>query len=296
MANNKQEDQLARLTEHRWVWGFAVLVMILTSLPYLIAFLQQGKGWAFTGFIFGVSDGNSYIAKMLSGTRGSWLFRTPFTAYPQSGVFLFFPYILLGKIAHPPSVHDQLVVYYHLYRLVAGFLAIFATYDFAAVFIEQIKWRRLVTILSVLGGGFGWLSILGFQSLFAWNLPLESYSPEAFGFLSIYGLPHLAVARAMLLWGLRDFLIYPDWFRHKKGWLRKGALWAGIGLFQPIIQATGLFIIAFYLLITGIVQTIRWLFQKETNWILWKRYIFSGMAIAFFAVPIVAYTFFSFKI
>jgi len=269
--------------------------MVVTFLPYLIAFGQPGTDWRFTGFLFGASDGNSYIAKMLTGMEGAWLFRTPYTAYPQPGLFLFFPYILLGKLAGPPATHEQLVALYHLYRLAAGFLVIFATYDFAAVFIPPVHGRKMATILAVLGGGFGWLSILGLNSLFTWGLPLESYSPEAFGFLSIYGLPHLAVARALLLWGLRDFLTSPAWFTRPKGWLRTGSLWIAIGIFQPIIQAVGLFVIAFFLVITGAVQVIRGRRRQETQWQPWKTYLLSAIAVGFCAMPIVAYTFFSFK-
>jgi len=42
----------------------------------------------------------------------------------------------------------------------------------------------------------------------AGSLPLEFYSPETFGFLAIYGLPHLTLARALMLigfvWYLQD--------------------------------------------------------------------------------------------
>lgn len=283
-------------SERRWVWIFAILVMVLISLPYLISSIRQGEDWSFTGFLFGVSDGNSYIGKMLLGSWGEWLFRTPYTAYPQDGLFLFFPYILLGKLARPPFVHDHLVVLYHIYRLAAGLLMIHATYDFISLFLVDPRWRRFATVLAVLGGGFGWITIFGLSHIFAWGLPLESYSPEGFGFLSIYGLPHLAIARALLLWGLRDFLVHPDWFRHPRGWICTGLTWAAIGFFQPIIQAVGMFVVAFFLLFTGLVQVIRWRTQGAPDWRRWFEHIFSGMSIAVCAAPLTAYTFLSFRL
>src|SRR5512133_2999907 len=98
--------------------------MTVTTLPYLFAYSQQGASWRFTGFLFGIEDGNSYIAKMLNGTAGAWLFRTPYSALPQNGVLLFFFYILLGKLAAPPGLHDQLVGMFHLTRFAGGMLAI----------------------------------------------------------------------------------------------------------------------------------------------------------------------------
>lgn len=191
-----------------WVWRFALLVMLVTCLPYLAGYTAQGQDWVFTGFVFGVEDGNSYIAKMLSGSAGAWLFRTPYTAASQAGVAAFLPYLLLGKLAAAPELHLQLAALYHLFRLGAGLLAIHATYDFLALFIGEERWRRLALSLAVLGGGAGWgLLLLGRDSWLG-SLPLEFYSPETFGFLGLYGLPHLSLARACLLWGLRLFLLH----------------------------------------------------------------------------------------
>ena len=110
--------------ERRWVVIFALLVMLATTIPYLIGYFRQGAGWRFSGFLFAVEDGNSYIAKMLSGSVGAWSFRTPFTPLPQSGVLEYLPYLLLGKLAAGPGLHDQLVALFQVMRLASGFLMI----------------------------------------------------------------------------------------------------------------------------------------------------------------------------
>jgi len=213
--------------ERTFALHFALVVMTLTTLPYLLGFASQGQGWRFSGFLFGVEDGNSYIAKMLCGAAGAWLFRTPYTAYPQHGTLAYLPYLLLGKLTAPPGWHEQLVALYHLYRFAAGVLAILATHDFLAYFVPQREWRRWGLVLAVLGGGLGWLVVLFGGPAPGWqNVPLEFYSPESFGFLALYGLPHLAAARALLLWGLLAFL--------EKRPRRAGALWLLMGFFQPL--------------------------------------------------------------
>jgi len=144
----------------RWALGFAALVMLLTSLPYFLGYASQGQDWRFTGFVFGVEDGNSYIAKMQAGAAGAWLFRTPYTSVHQQGVVAFLPYILLGKLASPPELHEKLVLIFHAFRIAAGMLAILATYDFIAYFIPGDRERRYGLILAVLGGGLGWVLLL----------------------------------------------------------------------------------------------------------------------------------------
>jgi hypothetical protein len=191
--------------ERVWAFRFSLLVLLITTIPYWIGFASAGSDWRFAGFIFGIEDGNSYIAKMLSGAAGSWLFRTPYTAEPQGGFLAFLPYILLGKLTSAPGQHEQLLVLFQLFRMVGIFMFIFATYEFVALFIDQQGWRKAAVVLVALGGGIGWLFMLFFGK--GDRLPLEFYSPETFGFLSLYGLPHLAVARGLLVWGLVCYLL-----------------------------------------------------------------------------------------
>ena len=196
-------------SEKKWLYCFAAIILAVTALPYLMGYFTQGTNWMFSGFVFGVEDGNSYIAKMLNGANGAWLFRTPYTAYPQTGFLSFLPYLLLGKLSSLPAQHEQLVALFQIFRWAAGLFFIVSSYYFVAVFVEDTKLRRVATAVICLGGGLGWIYILGGQSLWQANLPLEFYSPETFGFLSLFGLPHLAMAHALMLLGLRRFLLIP---------------------------------------------------------------------------------------
>lgn len=258
--------------EYRWLNRFAAVLLLLTTLPYLIGFAMQGDGWRFTGFVFGVEDGNSYLAKMLSGMSGAWLFRTPYTALPQQGVLMYLPYILLGKLASQPGAHVQLVALYHLFRIAGGWLMIRASYQFIAYFVEPVSLRRLGIGLAVAGGGLGWLLILLGAQQWLGSLPLDLYSPETFGFLSIYGLPHLAVARALLLWALLAYLrgaghaFNGSWSRGD--WLNLTIPWSLAGFFQPLAPILIGAVIALHLIAASI-----WLNrQKKGDHEVWKAW------------------------
>jgi len=281
--------------EHRWILIFAVVVMVVTSLPYLLGFARQGSNWFFTGFFFGVEDGNSYIAKMVSGAAGAWLFHSPYTAYPQSGFLAFLPYLLLGKFASPPGLHEQLVALFQLYRCLAGVLCIIATYDFIAVFIHDYRLRRLGTAIATIGGGLGWLSIVGLGKLWQGGLPLEFYSPESFGFLSLLGLPHLAMARALLLWGLVSYLKPVDQpIKYWKNALLPGILWLLLGLMQPLTVVIGWVILGSHLGLWGLINYFRSRKGELIDWIEWKEYFKRAIGMIFMSSPIVIYTIISF--
>jgi hypothetical protein len=245
--------------EWRWCLKYSVLLGALTTLPYLVATFKQGEAWAFTGSVIAVEDGNSYIAKMRLGASGDWLFRTPYTSRPPQGLPAFLPYLLLGKLAGTQPSHAALLVLYHALRLTAIPLAVAATYRFHALWVASEAWRRWGTLLATLGGGLGWVLLLIGQPGGDALVPLEFYSPEAFGFLAYFGIPHLILARAALLFGLCWYLEavrLGGW-----GW-RTGAAWLGLAVLQPLALVAGaaaLLVHAATLLRSGGQGLRRWL-------------------------------------
>src|SRR3990172_3201787 len=120
--------------EWLWVIVVAAIIMALTTVPYIIGAMRSNDEWRFSGFVFGVEDGNSYLAKMQLGAHGEWLFQLPyaFEDHPKS---LFFPlHILLGKLtgwvvgtADPLRLHSALIFTYHASRLTLGIALLLVT-------------------------------------------------------------------------------------------------------------------------------------------------------------------------
>lgn len=280
--------------ERRAILWLSAALVLATFLPYLAGYFRTGPDWVYTGFVFGVEDGNSYIAKMLSGSAGAWLFRTPYTAYPQRGFLAFLPYILMGKLAAPPGAHAQLAALFHLYRALGGVLMLLASYDFAGVFIRQAGGRRLAAVLAVAGGGLGWLALLGVKDIWQQDLPLEFYSPESFGFLSLYGIPHLAAARALLLWGLVGYLRPQAGGFSLKDAVKSGLLWLGLGLLQPLTVVVGWAVLGAQL---TVYAAVRWPAEKNLRAALqgeWLVQLKKALVIVLISSPLVVYTALSF--
>lgn len=280
--------QPVTIAERRWVVRIALFLAVFTLLPYLLAYAVQGDQYRFSGFLFSVEDGNSYIAKMLGGSYDAWLFRTPYTTYPQQGILLYPFYLLLGKLAAPPALHEQLVVLYHLLRLVTAFLMILATFDFIALFVATPGVRRFALFLAILGGGLGWvLTALG-RTEWLGSLPLEYYSPETFGFLGMLSLPHLALARAGFLWGLVIFLRAAT--DPQAGWLKpglqSGLIWLGCGLAQPL---TGILALCLAVLYLAAVAVWYWFQPGQASWANWRRTFQLVLVASIFLAPLAFY-------
>jgi hypothetical protein len=284
--------------ERRWLYYFALAVMVVTCVPYLLAFSQEGQNWRFSGFLFGVEDGNSYIANIRTGSAGSWVFRTPYTTYPQNGTIIFIHYLLLGKLVSASAPQSQFVMIYHIFRIISGFLAILATYDFLALFIKEIRFRRICTALVTIGGGLGWVVLFLKGSTWLESLPVEFLSPEAFGFLSLLGFAHLALARAFLLWGLRAYLLAGQTHRQKNwlGSLFTGVLWLLTALAQPLVGMIVGAVPVVHLLVTA-----GWLLSHREehvsfNWAVWKQYLKRALIAGAVAGPFVLYNAVSFSL
>lgn len=289
--------------DRRWVLYFALIAMLVTTLPYFVGYAVQGEGWRFTGFVFGVEDGNTYIGKMLRGAQGDWLFRTPYTPMEQRGAFIFLPYLLLGKLTAPPNQHDQLVVLFHIFRFVGGILAVYATYDFAALFLREQCTRRWAVVMATFGGGLGWFLVLVGQKNWLGSLPIDFYSPETFSFLGTYGIAHLPWARAFFLWGLRSYLVRGGRYPHDQpqavcklaNW-HPGFLWLLTGIAQPI---TGMVIgvVAGYQVL-GLIfwQSLNLIKGISADWELVTGYIRTALQAGVMALPLVLYNLFAFTL
>jgi len=238
------------ITRREWLWagGWSLLILLLTCLPYLYGAALATPQNQFSGFVLGVDDGNSYLAKMRLGADGAWQFHLFYTSEPHAGAYLFLFHLLLGKLARllglPP------VAVYHAARLFFGFGLMLTVYAFAAYFSARVEVRRLAFGLAALGSGLGWL-VLALGQVDRLGLPLDFYLPEAFVFHLLFALPHLSLALSLLLAAM--LLTLHAWETGRWRW----AALAGLALLlMAVIAAFYYFVFGAVL---GVTLLLRWL-------------------------------------
>lgn len=177
--------------EWRWAIGWSITILIISSLPYLIATLVAPEGWQFAGILVNPLDGNSYLAKIQQGIEGNWLFHLTYTPEPHQGAFIFTFYLALGHVA--ALLHLSPILTFHLTRLIAGLILLPVAFQFIAEITPHAQERRLAFILLLTASGFGWLgAIFG-------AFPIDLWVPEAFVPHSLYANPHFPLALALVL-------------------------------------------------------------------------------------------------
>src|SRR5512137_1648682 len=187
-------------SEWRWVLMWIAVALFVTSVPYLVGWLRSTPDRVFGGFAFAIEDGYSYLSKMKQGADGLWLFQLPYTSEAHTPTIFYLFHLLLGKFSALTGLSTPLV--YHLARLLFDAILLAVIYRFIALFTAWRPVRRIAFLLIVFSGGLGWLLILLGQINWLNSAPIDLISPEAYTFLILYGFPHLALARTLLLLGL----------------------------------------------------------------------------------------------
>jgi hypothetical protein len=189
--------------EWRWLAVVTLALMLVSSLPYLIAWAAAPEGAHFTGLIFNPQDGNSYIAKMRQGLAGSWVFRLPYTPEPQDGAPVYLFYLFLGHVARWTGL--PLIVIYHAARLIGGAAMLVMVYVLASRVSDDIGERRVTFLLAALGSGLGWLVVFfGYQSADLWV-------PEAFPVYALLANAHFSLSMGLMAWIVDCGMRISDW-------------------------------------------------------------------------------------
>jgi hypothetical protein len=258
-------DMISR-RDRIFIVAISCSVLVLVTLPYVIAIQNGDRAYIFNGFLVNPLDGNSYLAKMYQGWAGHWHFKLPFTSNPGSGAYLFLFYLGLGHLARLFGL--PLLTIFHLSRLFGCFILLWTLWKFFGAFFDNARPRRLAFALASLGSGMGWLLLpVGLFTSDFWVV-------ETYPFLSSYANPHFPIGLALVLW-----LVKPS----KNGLPHLGVrVLTGIGTI--VLSLINPFGVVITLMILG--GNIIWLLiTKSPCMEMLKKAVFVGL----FGIPMLVY-------
>ena len=186
--------------ERRWLLLWCAGILLVSSIPYLVAWQATPAGHEFAGMLVNPLDGHSYLAKMRQGWLGSWSFQLTYSPEPHQGSFVYVTYLALGHLAR--AIGLPLAVVYHFARLAAGLAMLIALYRFLSHLTASVTERRLAFLLVALSAGLGWLG-----AAFG-RLPVDLWVPEGFAFFSLLTNPHFPLGLALML-VLLEHVLWP---------------------------------------------------------------------------------------
>jgi len=279
-----------QVTRREWLWTlvWSAVALAITCVPYLLGAALSSPERVFGGFVIGVEDGYSYLAKMGEGARGAWLFHIVYTSELHQGALFFLFHILLGKLSALVSgigswpLTETMVVVYHAARVLFSGLLLLTVYRFIALFTTSRAIRRLAFLIVAFSGGFGWLLLLLGQPNWLGSSPVDLLLPEGFTFLVLYGFPHIALGRTLLLAGFILLWSVPP--------PRPSLASAGEGAAAGLCWLVMGLIVPFYIAVAWAVAGAVWLaVTLHRRTIAWDETLRTALA-CLIAAPIVIYS------
>ena len=209
-----QAEKPGKVSRNEWllVLGIAAGVMILTVLPYARAVRMAGAGEYFCGFLWGVDEGNVYLAWLRQAAAGRWLLANQYTIAPQNPHFFNVFLILLGRFSALTGLAP--IVVFHLARFLGGMFLLCAFYLLVAEITASRRIRLAALLIAALSSGLGWIVYLQAKMsdlpLGAWDglRPMDvaygwQAQPEAVTFLSLLLNPLFVISMGLLCLVLR---------------------------------------------------------------------------------------------
>jgi len=256
--------------EWRWAIGWSAALLLLSCVPYLIAWQAAPPGWHFAGILVNPLDGHSYLAKMEQGRQDLWLFQLTYTPEPHEGAFIFTFYLALGHLARLTGLSK--IIVFHLARLLAGLALLLVAFRFTGRVTAQPAERRLAFVFILSAGGLGWLGAI------AGRFPIDLWIPEAFVPYSIFANPHFPLAMALMLLIFERFLLPSATEPTLSSLLYAGLLALGLAMVLPFALLTGWAVLVIFL---------GWLYASRRR-LPWPQ-IWLTLSVIVFSMPVLLY-------
>ncbi|MHB1131360.1 MAG: hypothetical protein ACYC4L_03125 [Chloroflexota bacterium] len=178
------------------VTSLVASLLVLTSVPYVFAYLSSPADKQFMGILLNVPDNAQYLSWARESSH-SILIENKLT--PERGEALFFNlfWLVVGRLALFQGLSP--VEALHEVRLVASAAYLVAIYWFVGLLLTERLQRWVAFLVIGLGGGLGGLLVVAKQVTGSLAYPLDLYVTEANTFLTVMAFPHQSMAGALIV-------------------------------------------------------------------------------------------------
>jgi hypothetical protein len=238
-----------RSSELKFVICFAGALSILTTLPYVVAYVAPSHGTVFSGVLDHSYDTNNYLAYVHQSESGSWLFHNPMTAEPHRPVFFNLEWLVMGKVG--ALLHLSPAAAMNFCRVLCVVLMCVAVYWLSSFLFENAFTRKIALVASLAGGGFGWISAVHLLHIrLDSSYFLDLTNANFFPFYWTLRLPHFLASEMFVILGLCCFL-RGEFEGRMSDYVISGLCYIAAGTCRPydmlfLMTSTALFLVQSY--------------------------------------------------
>ena len=270
------EPKQAAVSGRRFCAVVVVIVLILTSLPFIFAYTTVPTTRHFTGVMYNIPDHNQYFAWMRDLSHQN-LAANRLTPEPNEPALFHLLWWSAGRVGTLLGLEYAAV--FGALRVIATIAFLASAYGFLRIAVSRPVQQRLAFLIFAFGGGLGvvWIAVKYAQDLPEAPFPFDIYTSEPNSFFIALAFPHFGMALALII-----ALIGLTLYAQQRQQLRYAALAGVVGALIGLQHA-------YDLLTVGAVLGLWWL-------LIWWRdrrfpaFLFkAGLIIAAFAFPPAAY-------
>ncbi len=188
--------------EIRPVLVMAAVVMAVTIVPYAAALYLGAPDQVFGGFIWGVDEGNAYMAWIRQASEGRVLLANQYTTEPQNPHFFNLFFSFCGAISAAADMPP--IIVFRALRVIGGIFTLGSFYWLVSLLTADRWVRRSALGLCALGSGLGWLVVYAHEAGIDLGLrPIDvgvwwQVQPEAVTFLSAQLNPLFIISMGLM--------------------------------------------------------------------------------------------------
>jgi hypothetical protein len=243
-----------RRSDRRFLLGFGLALLLLTSLPYAFGYLTAPADQQFMGLTYTVHDYSQYMSWARESATGI-LVPNKLTPEPNPPVFFNLLWWIIGRLDHYLGI--SFVVANQGLRVVAAGLFMLLAYRFCAVFFPDRPRRRFALVTACLMGGFGWLLVVLKQKTGTLIDPTLVYNTPGNTFFGMMVVPHQIISAALLLAIL--LLVLRAYPRASVGTMAAaGAIALALGLEHTYDLVTAYTVLAVFAALVTLRDGLRW--------------------------------------
>ncbi len=183
--------------EWRFVGTVIVFVLVITSLPYLYAYISTPPDKHFMGIMLDVPDHVQYFSWMRELTTANVI---PNKLTPEANDPIFFNLLwwLLARVSKPLGLGFAGAL--QIMRFTATVVFLILAYRLCARLFADRQMRRTAFLVATFTSGFGWVLVLLKYTVAKGELlfPLDLFVAEGNTILGILGYPHFIAAAAYI--------------------------------------------------------------------------------------------------
>ncbi len=200
------KELIKSITKKEWhyVILLSVLVILITTLPYLYAHLNAPEGYFYNGIhSIASSDTNVYFSYINQIKAGNFLIKDYFTSEEQIGVLNLF-WLKVGLFAGLFDLSPVLA--FQIFRIILIPLFVLIAYLFISYFFKNKILRQITLLFFLFSSGMGVYTAEIINKIHPYDAnsliykwPIDLWVAESNIFLTLYQTPHFILSLTLML-------------------------------------------------------------------------------------------------